>query len=67
MTGTVDRISPQQAMRDLHAGTGALLVCAYDSDEKFQKNRLDGAISLSDFRGRENDLPRDEEIIFYCA
>jgi hypothetical protein len=67
MTATMERISPQQAMRDLHAGTGALLVCGYDSDEKFRQNRLEGAISLADLKSRENALPKDGEIIFYCA
>src|SRR4051812_46226710 len=62
-----DRISPQEARRHLQADPNALLVCAYDSDEKFRQNRLDGAISLADFQARERSLPKDREIIFYCA
>ena len=38
MYATVDRISPEQARQDLDHG--ALLICAYDDDEKFRKNRL---------------------------
>jgi hypothetical protein len=54
-------------MQDLHAGAGALLVCGYDSDEKFRHNHLEGAIPLSALRSRADALPKDEEIIFYCA
>jgi hypothetical protein len=43
------------------------LVCAYDDDEKWRKNRLEGAMSLTDFRARESTIPKNREIIFYCA
>ncbi len=67
MADTAERISPQEARRHLRADPNALLVCAYDSDEKFRNNRLEGAISLADFRDREATLPKDREVIFYCA
>ena len=67
MADTAQRISPEEARRHLRADPNALLVCAYDSDEKFRQNRLDGAISLADFRARETALPKDREVIFYCA
>jgi rhodanese-related sulfurtransferase len=67
MNATVDRISPREAQDHLEAGNGALLVCAYDSDEKFQQNHLEGAISLAELRSREEALPKDQELIFYCA
>ncbi|BDD86018.1 rhodanese-like domain-containing protein [Desulfofustis limnaeus] len=44
----------------------ALLVCAYDSDEKFNTYRLEGAISLSEFASRLDAIDRDRELIFYC-
>ena len=66
-TDLAERISVAEARRHLQANPNALLVCAYDSDEKFRQNRLDGAISLADFRAREAALPKDREIIFYCA
>jgi hypothetical protein len=65
MIATTERIGPEQAKRDME--NGALLVCAYDSDEKFQNNRLTGALSLAELQARESALPRDQEIIFYCA
>ncbi len=67
MADTAQRISPEEARRHLKADPNALLVCAYDSDEKFRQNRIDGAISLTDFRAREPGLPKDREVIFYCA
>jgi rhodanese-related sulfurtransferase len=62
-----ERISVAETRRHLQANANALLVCAYDSDEKFRQNRLDGAISLADLKAREANLPKDREIIFYCA
>jgi rhodanese-related sulfurtransferase len=62
-----ERIGVDEARRHLQANPNALLVCAYDSDEKFRQNRLDGAISLADLKAREGSLPKDREIIFYCA
>ena len=65
MAGLVERISPQEALR--HLDSGALLVCGYDSQEKFQQNQLDRAISLDEFKSRVNSIPKNQEIIFYCA
>ncbi len=62
----IERIDPAQAYTDVTSGKG-LLVCAYDSDEKFQANHLEGALSLRELQRIEGDLPRDQEIIFYCA
>jgi hypothetical protein len=43
----VELIGPDEAWE--HVESGALLVCAYDSDEKFQENHLERALSLSEF------------------
>ena len=67
MTDTVERIRPQDAVRDLRGSPPALLVCAYDDEEKCRQNRLDGSISLADFQARESSIPKSREIIFYCA
>lgn len=45
----------------------ALLVCAYDSDEKFKKACLEGAISLQELKAREETIDKNREIIFYCS
>ncbi len=60
-----DLISVDQAHQDVESGK-ALLVCAYESDEKFHNNALKAAISLIHFRQKENELSKDREIIFYC-
>ncbi len=45
----------------------ALLVCAYDDDDKFKDYHLGGAISLNEFRSKTDGMEKDQEIIFYCA
>jgi len=62
----VPRISPEEAREKVINGT-ALLVCAYANEEKFQRNRLEGAISLAEFEARRTSLSEDHEIVFYCA
>lgn len=61
-----ERIGPEETHEKLTAGT-ALLVCAYDSDEKFKTMPLEGAVSLSAFQSARPSLPKDKEVIFYCA
>lgn len=60
------RISAQEA-RDAVQGGNALLVCAYDSDEKFKSFHLEGGMSFSDFKVRVDGLSKDTGIVFYCA
>ncbi len=60
------RMSPEQAYQNVKAGQ-AILVCAYDDEATFRKMRLDMAISFGEFRKRLPTLPKDQEIIFYCA
>ena len=47
--------------------SGARLVCAYESEEIFQKNHLAGAISLNALKNLVPQLIKAEEVIFYCA
>lgn len=60
------RVSPEEARRKATSRT-ALLVCAYDDDEKFKVVHLEGAISLNEFKSKLPSLAKDQEIIFYCA
>jgi hypothetical protein len=60
------RIRPEEARARVQSGA-ALLVCAYDDDEKFRALRLENGISLRQFREVEPTLPKEKEIIFYCA
>jgi len=60
------RIDPEQARQDVSSGS-ALLVCAYDEEEKCQKYRLTNALSLTDLQAQEATLPKGRKIVFYCA
>ncbi len=60
------RISPQEVRQKVTSGS-ALLVCAYEDEEKCKRVRLEGSISLTEFKLKLSALPKDQEIIFYCA
>jgi hypothetical protein len=62
----VPRVNPEEIYPKLRSGE-ALLVCAYDSDARFRQVRLEGALSLEEFKSLRPTLPRDREIVFYCA
>jgi hypothetical protein len=63
MAMQVDRVSPQEAREHMRAG--GLLVCGYDSEEKFRDNHLEGALSLGELKAREKQIAPDADIIFY--
>jgi hypothetical protein len=60
------RVTPQEIYPKVQSGE-TLLVCAYDDDAKFQRLRLEGAISLPAFKSLVPSLPKNREIVFYCA
>lgn len=60
------RISPEEVRRQVTSGS-ALLVCAYEDEEKCKKLHLEGSISLTEFKSKLSALAKDQEIIFYCA
>lgn len=61
----VSRLSAEQVRKGVVAGT-TVLVCAYNTDEKFEKYKLEGAIPLSEFKANVSNYTRDTEIVFYC-
>ena len=61
----IERISPQKAYEGLNKG--AWLVCAYEDEGKCNSIHIQGALSIKDFRSRLPDIPKEREIIFYCA
>jgi hypothetical protein len=63
--GDVERISVADARAAVSAGR-ALLVCAYD-DDRCARVRLEGSITLSELERRAPSLPKDQQLIFYCA
>jgi hypothetical protein len=60
------RITPEETYQKLRAGK-ALLVCAYDNEERFRNLQLEGAISFSELRAKLPALSKDQEIVLYCA
>lgn len=60
------RIGPEEAYRHVKAGE-ALLVCGYEDEETFKTMRLDMAMSFGEFQKRLPTIPKEQEIIFYCA
>lgn len=60
------RIDAREAFEKVQAGD-AVLVCAYRSEEKCRRIRLQGALTLGELRHRLGGLPRDLEVIFYCS
>lgn len=62
----VERINVEEARRKTKSGD-ALLVCAYDDEEKCEAMKLEGSISLADIEARLASVPRDQEILFYCG
>ncbi len=62
----IARVSPEEIYPRLKSGD-CLLVCAYDNEETFRTMRLEGAISLQDFKNQVSRIFKDQEIVFYCA
>jgi len=63
----VHRISVREVHRKMLHRSGLLLVCAYDTEERFREMELDGAVSWPAFQTRLPSLPKEQEIVFYCA
>ena len=62
----VERIGVTAARADT-AGGKALLVCGYEDDAKCRKARLEGSIPFARLESMAAGLPKNQEIIFYCA
>jgi hypothetical protein len=62
----VERVGAVEARGRVRDGR-ALLVCAYEDEGKCQRLKLEGARTLREVERQMTTLPRDQEIIFYCA
>lgn len=58
---------PATDARNRSISDEAILVGAYKDGRKFNKFALEGAISLTEFREMAETIPKNKEIIFYCA
>ena len=64
--GQATRIEPREARKKVESGE-ALLVCAYDDEKKCRQMHLEGAIHLQELEEKLPGIPKEQEIIFYCA
>jgi hypothetical protein len=62
----ISRISVQDALEEVTSGR-ALLVCAYEEEEKCKQVALEGSVPLTQFQQRVASLPKSQELIFFCA
>ena len=60
------RVTPEEVYDKLKPGK-ALLVCAYEDEEKFRKLKLEGAISFNAFKSKLPSISKGQEIVFYCG
>ncbi len=60
----IERVPPHLAREKVQSGY-ALLVCAYEDDNKYSRMRLDGSMSLSEFRAGISGIAKDKEIFFF--
>jgi len=59
-----ERVTAKEVYDKLKSGK-VLLVCAYEDEMKFKAMRLEGAISLDEFKSKVSSLAKDQEIVFY--
>jgi bifunctional DNA-binding transcriptional regulator/antitoxin component of YhaV-PrlF toxin-antitoxin module len=62
----VERISAGDARRRVAEGR-AVLVCAYEDEERCRRLKLERAHTLRELEAGMSTLSRDQEIVFYCA
>ena len=60
------RINAEEAYSKLKSAE-AIFVCAYESDEKYERFKIEDSIPFSKFKSMIPNLPKTQEIIFYCA
>ncbi len=63
---TPQRITPQEIYPRVKSGE-ALLVCAYDDEAKCRTMHLEGAMFLWELQAKLPELPKDQEMVFFCA
>lgn len=64
--GQAPLIDAQETRRKVESGE-ALLVCAYDDENKCKQMHLEGAIHMQELEDKLPEIPKDKELIFYCA
>ena len=61
----VPRITARDVRRIMESGSKPLLVCAYETEDRFREMELEGAISWPALESRLPSVAKDQEIVFY--
>lgn len=64
---TTQRISAADLRTKLAREDDTILVCAYADPEACQQHPIEGALDFQTFEAELPSLPKDQEIVFYCA
>ena len=67
MISEANRVTVSWTQDHLRGPNPALLVCAYDDEEKCRSMRIPGSMTLGELNQRLPSLSENQEIIFYCA
>ena len=67
MITEANRVTVSQVRDRLQGPNSALLVCAYDDEEKCRSMHIPGSVTLSQLNFRLESLPKDQELVFYCG
>ena len=62
----IERIPPEEAIEKVAQGE-ALLVCAYEDEEKCRALGIEESLTLEDLERMLPSLSRDRVLVFYCA
>ena len=62
----IDRVSKEIVHRKI-TEDGALLICAYENEPAVSTFALPGSMTLAEFEKRAAEIPKDQELFFYCA
>ena len=62
-----DKIKARDLRGRMGSSDAPLLVLAYEDDKSFRAYGVDGAIPFSEFQAQLPSLPKEREIVFYCA
>jgi hypothetical protein len=54
-------------VRERLSSSDALLVCAYEDQEKCEKLRLAGALTFNELKAMVTSMSSARELIFYCG
>jgi hypothetical protein len=60
-------ISAETVRRKMESGQDVMFVCAYDDDAKCKNTGVSDGLSFSQFKRQQASIPKDRQIVFFCA